>query len=299
MTNPKNPGRQARVARARATPATLEGRIRDCYERLPGSEVALAELLLNHPGRLVTHSATELARDAGASKAAVTRLIRRLGFSSYAAARAEAREAQLWGSPVYLEAGAPTPGGPRAAFAHQVAADQQILGRTLSALSDSDLDTAVELLARGRRVVVMGFRNSAWLATYARAQIGLLRAGVELAPLPTETLAEGMVGLGREDVLLALGFRRRVPAFAAALRAAGRARARIVLVTDPSGAADLRGADCTLTCHCSGASMFDSYVGAVSLLNFLAARVAHALGDAALQRLQGVELLHRELGDLA
>ena len=55
------------------------------YALLPGSELVVADLLLNHLGRLATHSATELAADAGASKAAVTRLMQRLDFASYAA----------------------------------------------------------------------------------------------------------------------------------------------------------------------------------------------------------------------
>jgi DNA-binding MurR/RpiR family transcriptional regulator len=282
-----------------ATPVALEARIRACYDALPGSESAVADVLLNHPGRLATHSATELAADAGSSKAAVTRLIQRLGYASHAAARAEVRDAQQWGSPVYLEASTPAGRGGHAAFATHVAADQQILARTLAALSERDLDAVLTALAGARRVVVIGFRNSAWLAMYARSQLGLLRAGVELAPLPAETLAEGLVGLGREDVVLAMGFRRRVPAFSAALRAAHAAKARIALVTDPSGAADLRFADWTLTCHSRGASMFDSYVAAVSLLNFLAMQLSLRLGDAGRKRLQGVEHWHGELGDLA
>jgi len=289
----------AKAPRPGIAPASLENRIRAYYEGIPRSEITVADVLLNHPGRLATHTATELAADARASKAAVTRLIRRLGYESYAAARTEARGAQQWGSPIYLEASAPAHGGPRSGFASHVAADQQILARTLRALSDHELEAAVDMLARARRVVVLGFRNSAWLAMYARSQLGLLRPGIELAPLPTETLAEGLVGLGREDVVLALGFRRRVPAFAAALRAAHAASAKIVLVADPSGLADLRFADCALTCHCSAASMFDSYVGAVSVLNFLATQLAHALGDAGRQRLQGVEAWHGRLGDLA
>lgn len=291
--------RRARKPRVAAVAVTLESRLRAAYAALPGSEAAVAEVLLNHPGRLATHSATELAADAGASKAAVTRLIQRLGYPSYAAARAEARDAQQWGSPVYLEASAPAGQGRHAAFASHVAADQQVLARTLEGVSDVELAGAVAALAGARRVVVIGFRNSAWLAMYARSQIGLLRPGVELAPLPAETVAEGLVELGRDDVVLALGFRRRVPAFAAALRAAHAAAARIVLVTDPSGAADIGWADWTLSCHCRGASMFDSYVAPVSVLNFLYQQLAQALGDAALRRLRGVEQLHGQLGDLA
>jgi DNA-binding MurR/RpiR family transcriptional regulator len=296
---PNTTSNRTRKTRHNPPPSALEDRIREKYESLPGSEIAVANVLLNHPGRLATHSATELATDAGASKAAVTRLVQRLGYSSYAAARKEARDAQQWGSPVYLEASAPVGQGRHSAYAAHMAADQQLLARTLSALTEADLDGSVEALAGARRVVVIGFRNSAWLAMYARAQIGLLRPGVELAPLPTETLAEGMVDLGPQDIVLAIGLRRRMPNFAAALRAAHAASARIVLVTDPSGAADLPFANWTLTCHCRGATMFDSYVAAVSVLNFLAAQVAHVLGDAGLQRLKGVEQWHGRLGDLA
>lgn len=292
---------KTRTRRSRAAPAprTLEDRIRDGYEDLPGSERALADLLLNHPGLLATHSATELAADAGVSKAAVTRLIQRLGYASYASARAEVRVVQQWGSPIYLEAEAPAEPEQHAAISRHLAADQQILARTLGALTDADLQACVQALATARRVIVVGFRNSAWLAMYARSQFGLLRPGVELAPLPAETLAEALVGLGPQDVVLALGFRRRVPAFAASLNAARASSARILLVTDPSGAADLRMADWTITCHCRGAAMFDSYVAAVSVINLLAAQLAQEMGDAGRQRLQGVEQWHGRLGDLA
>lgn len=291
---------KSRSTRRRTAAAdSLEERIRARYDALPGSELGVADLLLNHPGRLATHSATELSAEAGVSKAAVTRLIRRLGYASFAVARAQARDAQQWGSPVYLEDGAPE--GPRraSAAARHLAADQQILARSLGAIDAGVLDDSVAALAAARRVVVVGYRNSAWLAMYAHAQLGLLRAGIDLAPLPAQTMAEALVGLGAQDAVLALGFRRRVPQFAAALREAGRAGARIVLITDPSGAADLRMADRTLVCHSRGAAMFDSYVAAVSVVNLLASELAVRLGDAARQRLQGVEQWHRRLADLA
>jgi DNA-binding MurR/RpiR family transcriptional regulator len=294
------PARRTRRPRLPAPPPTLESRIRGCYETLPGSERRVADLLLNHPGRLAMHSATELALEVGASKAAVTRLIQRLGYSGYAQARAEVRDAQRWGSPVYLdEAGAPQGPGRRAAYAEHVAADQQILARTVGALTEADLDGTVAALAHARQVVVIGFRNSAWLAMYARSQFGLVRPGVDLAPLPTETLAEGLAGLGPQDLLFAVGFRRRVPSFSAALRAARAAAVPIALLTDPSGAADQREVDWSLTCHCRGAAMLDSYVGAVSVINFLAAQLALVSGEAGRARLGEVERWHQRLGDLA
>ena len=297
-TTPKRV-RAPKPAKPEKTPsAALEVRIRACYEGLPGSEARVADVLLDHPGRLATHSATELAADAGVSKAAVTRLIQRLGYHSHAAARSEARLAQQWGAPLYLQAKASPVEGHRAAYAQHVAADQQSLAHTLQGLDERALDGSVRALAGAGRVVVLGFRNSAWLALYARIQLGLLRPAVDLAPLPSQTLSESLVGLGRGDVILAVGMRRRVPSFAAALHAARAEGVRIVLLTDPTGVADVPGADWTLGCHCRGAAMFDTYVAAVSVINFLAAQVAAQLGTQALQRLQGVERWHGRLGDM-
>ena len=112
------------------------------------------------------------------------------------------------------------------------------------------------------------------------------------------TLAEGMAGLGPEDLLIAVGFRRRVPAFATALGIARRCRTPTAVLTDPSGAALAGEARWVLTAHCRGAAIFDSYVAGVSLINHLASQLAQRLGARARTRLRAIEALHGELGDL-
>ena len=44
--------------------------------------------------------------------------------------------------------------------------------------------------------------------------------------------------------------------------------------------------------------MFDSYVAAMSLINYLCAEVAVGLGKAAQERLRRIEHLHDEFGEL-
>ncbi len=278
---------------------TLEKRILARFDGLPNSERQIAELLLNFPSHLTTHSATELASLSGTSKAAVTRLIQRLGYASFAEARAEVRSAQQWGSPLYLDHERQVDH-----LTHQqpidthIAADTEILRKTLEGLEPKALDEIVNALHQGRRIVIIGHRNSALLAAYCRAQLGVLRGNVELAPMQGETLAEGLYGLSDQDVLLAVGFRRRVPAFITALEIARHAGARIALLTDPGGAAISTQADWTIICHCRGASIFDSYVAAVSIINFIANRLFARSGGNARERLRGIESLHDSLGDL-
>jgi hypothetical protein len=71
----------------RSKPRSLAARIQVQYASLPGSERKVADLILDFPGEIAAYSDTELAELAGASKAAVTRLIRRLGYASFEQAR--------------------------------------------------------------------------------------------------------------------------------------------------------------------------------------------------------------------
>ena len=278
--------------------STLAMRIREHYAALSPGQRKVADLVLAFPGRLATHSATELARLAGASKATVTRCFHRLGYASYAQVRNEVRREQLWGSPYYLEHGADQPSSPRLALDAHVAADLELLGATADALAAVDLGAVIAALGAARRVIFIGYRNSYLLAAYASSQLALLRPGVELLPRVAETLAGGLAGLCPEDLVVAVGFRRRVQAFQAALEVVHESGAQVLYVTDLTGTAGALRADWTLTCHCRGASMLDSYVAAISVLNFLVTQVARELGDAARLRMAQIEQLHGELGDL-
>jgi DNA-binding MurR/RpiR family transcriptional regulator len=208
--------------------SSLAMRVRERYAALSPGERTVADLILAFPGRLATHSATELAQLAGASKATVTRCFRRLGYASYAEVRSEVRREQLWGSPYYLEQGSNQWSSPHMALEAHVAADSELLGATVDALTAVDLGAVIAALGGARRVVFIGYRNSHLLAAYASSQLALLRPGVELLPRVAETLAGGLAGLGPEDLVVGVGFRRRVQTFHAALEAVIVKGARVI-----------------------------------------------------------------------
>ena len=82
---------------------SLEGRIHAVYGQMPAAERKMADLILDFPGDVAAYSATELSELAGVSKAAATRFFQRLGFAGFEEARRQARDAQRWGSPLYLQ----------------------------------------------------------------------------------------------------------------------------------------------------------------------------------------------------
>lgn len=280
-------------------PGSVEKRIRIRYETLSPAERKLADLILNFPGELASYSATELAELAQVSKAAASRLFQRLGYTSYEQARREARAAQRWGSPLYLNSSIETPGDPQAALTGHHQCEMANLSRTLDALGALDVDGMVNALSGARRVVLFGVRNSYMLASYARWQLIQMRDDVALLPNAGETLAEHVAGLTRDDLLVVVGFRRRVAAVRQIMESAHAGGVPILYLTDPTANRTAALATWVVRCQVRGASLFDSYASAMSVLHYLSSAVARRLGPQGRKRLKRIERLHDTLEEFA
>lgn len=273
---------------------SLDSRIQNAYDRLPAGEKRLADILLESIGELAAYSATELAGRAGVSKATAARLFRRLGYADFIELRQQAREGITWGSP--LQALGETSSKTKGNLGAHLAQDIKNLTRTIEALRSDTVSEAIRLLTGARRIVVVGFRNNYALAHYARGLLVHAKPDVLLLPVGGLTVAEDMAGLTERDVMLALGFRRRLPVLSRLLRTARKAGVRTILLTEP-GTRDA--ADVVLRCQSTGASLFDSYVAPLSFLNYLCGGVVLAMGSKGRTRLAAIEALHNDLGDFA
>lgn len=269
--------------------------IHDQYDKLPLGERKIADILLEIQGELASYSATELAARAGVSKATATRLVHRLGFADFLQMRQQARESRRSGSPLAALPGLARQCGTLGAHLEH---DMACLVQTLEGVSAEFVCRAIDILTAAERLWVVGFRNSHALTLYARALLVQVKPDVRLLPAPGQTLAEELSALREGDAVLALGFRRRPPILARVLRAAAEAGVPVVLLADPSIGAAEHLAQVTLRCISRGSSLFDSYVAPVSLLNYLCAGVATALGESAQARLRRTEQLHEELAEL-
>ncbi|MGF1591894.1 MAG: MurR/RpiR family transcriptional regulator [Kiloniellaceae bacterium] len=276
--------------------ASVESRIKARYAGLPESERRIADLILEFPGEMAAYSATELAKLSGGSKAAVTRLVQRIGFANYDEARRAARDAQSWGSPLYLIAREPRKTGFSERVRAHIEQDVSNISLTLEGLRGDAFDDMVDAICKAPRVFLLGFRNSHYLAGYARWQIIQGRGDVHLLPAAGETIAEEIADFTAEDVLIVVGFRRRIAQVPQAMAAAAEVGTRILYITDRAAPAAPQ-ATWTIPCAVRGMDLFDRYAAAMSLLHFLCVAIIEKLGPRARARLQRIENLHEELHD--
>jgi DNA-binding MurR/RpiR family transcriptional regulator len=278
-----------------ANPRAIERLIRSKYESMPGSERALADRVLEHPHEVLLYSATELADRAGASKAAVSRFVRRLGYGDFREMQREIRHAQMTGDPIFLSA---VPERNQSSLSRHLECDMASLRDTIEQIDATMVEEVSQKILSARRVVCLGYRNSYVFANYLRRQLILIRPDVSLIPGAGQMLMEDFGDLGPDDLLITVGLRRRSAQLARAMELFRDRGVPIAYFTDRRAVRTRAFATWVFACQVRGTSLFDSYVGVVSLLNFLATRTYHSSGQVGRKRLSGIEDMLEALGEL-
>jgi DNA-binding MurR/RpiR family transcriptional regulator len=284
-----------------APTSTLEIRIRNYYDALPASERKVGDLIMDFPGQIASYSATELADLAGASKAAVTRLCHRLGYDGFEAMRRAARAGQQAGSPLFLLSQDRNDGDFATLADRHRQQDAALLSQALDGLDGETFAASIAAICRARRVFIIGWRNSGYLAGYLRWQLIQVRDNVHLLPQAGETLGETLAELTAKDMVIMFGFRRRVSALPKTMAQVAEKSAAILYFTDRDAALDGAAglADWTVRCPIRCADAFDRYAGVMSLLHFYAMGLMGKMGAKGRARLAAIEQSHEALHEFA
>jgi DNA-binding MurR/RpiR family transcriptional regulator len=273
----------------------LRARIQAQYTALSLVDRKLADVVLAHEKNLLAYSATELAALANVSKASTARFFRRLGFADFQSFRQHQRQGTPQPSPLSRVAQQ----GLRASPLQQhMAQDTQQLQALADAVTDVSVQQAAKLLAGARRVWVVGYRNGYMAAFYAQALLLQLRTEVHLLNEGAGEDAELLAEIQPGDVLLAMDFRRRTHRLSKVVGIACEAGAALVLVSDARVSALAARAQALFNCPAQGEAIFDSYVGAISLINYLATATLAHLPKKARARMAAIEQVHAQLDDL-
>lgn len=270
----------------------IEDRLRDIYEELPRSERLLADIIIDFPGDLATHSLSELVTRANTSNAAATRLIKRLGYKDFREIRKQARDAKAQGSPRYLHTIDHHSGDFKSEIKQHVDCEVQNLLSSFDALSEEMLGEITECIEKADNIWVIGYGNSYMPAMYLRQQLIQLRQCVEILPRPGQAIEKDLSGLSERDLVVVVGFRRRKDVIYRLMKYSQELGTRVLYVTDHSEDKTAGLANWTIRCMVRSTSLFDSYISAFSVLNYICAAVSDHLGRAASERLSRAERLH-------
>ena len=264
-------------------------RIAEHRDQLSPAERRVADVVLGDPQLVAFGTVAAVAERAGTSGASVVRLANRIGLEGFSElqsgvqselARRLGRATERIRQP-----------GPADVVGRAQATELDNVQRTFEQVDRTAFDRAAALLAGegGGRLFLCVADASSGTMLQCGAELGMLREGVV-------ALSGGDVAIGRlssdaraGDVALVLDLPRYDRTVLETARRLGRAGVELVVLTDRALSPRTENAAVVFLVAGTGVGPFDSYVGALALLNALVAGVAGRLRATATERLDRVE----------
>lgn len=257
--------------------AELVDVIQQRYPSLAPSHQVLAERVLAQPGEVAFMTVSALAEAAGVNEATVVRFATGLGLKGYPGLTRLCRErlqeqAQMVSRYDQLQRS----GDDSAELRDRAAAlDGVNITRTFAGIEAHSWDEAVRLLAHSPAVHVMGLRKChapAYLLTYL---LQLLREDVNPVTATLGLLTDQLRGIRDGDCFVAMAIHRYSADTVRATAWARERGAHIIAITDTAASPLARSAANVFYVDASSPSILRSMTAFTSLVQALAAGVAH------------------------
>ncbi|WP_114416478.1 MurR/RpiR family transcriptional regulator [Marinospirillum perlucidum] len=294
-------------------PRTLE-ELKRKLQRLnaPGSDIKLGKRamtaltqMMDKPEEVAVASISTLAANTGVNASTLSRLVRRLGFESFAEFQLIFRNhlARTSRTSFYsdlagqlLEGDNPEETPDSLALMSQVAEQETSnIAQMLKGLDLEALEKTVSLLIAAPRVRVYGLRQAYTMANLLAYALGLLRPDVSLLGNPHHGVAHGLTELTEKDVLVVIGAAPHTRGTVAAARIAANQGMQVVAITDSHGSPLAAEASLTFVAPASGTWYSNSMASFLVFIEGLMAMVAGRLGRQGLASLRRHEMLIDEV----
>lgn len=264
------------ISEAGVTDTNVLGRIRALYPSFSRSHQQLADYILDNLAEAAFQSSHDLARVVGISPSTVVRFAQFLGYGGYPPFQADLQTLLKWHLTPTIKLRATLAGHEAKEDVLQecLRADLAALEETMRSIAPKTFETVCDIMGAAPTVYLIGLGIS--VAVVHSLQFRLRRAGQQAIALTQGgcDLFEGLLSLGPDDVVLAVGFHRPHDEIFVALRFARERGATTVVLTDGPLSPLAREADYVLSAKRGPAGELNSLVVPMAVANALAIGVA-------------------------
>ncbi|MEO9631167.1 MAG: MurR/RpiR family transcriptional regulator [Sulfitobacter sp.] len=274
-------------------------RIEEMFEGLTSTERKLSSALLVDYPFAGLEPIQELAKATNTSPPSISRFVTKLGFQGFQDFQrqliAELKQGQR--SPVELQASsAPIQGAFLASFLQRVGT---VIEDATKSVSEAQFERIAKILADEKRsIYIIGGRMSDPIAQHLSRHLRQIRSKVFHLPSDPEVWPEYLLRMRARDVLFTVDFRRYQSNLLALAQKAVEARnAQVVLMTDEWLSPISAHASEILAAPIDSNTLWDSYSGALALLEALVTRIAEQNWDQTKNRIEEWDSVRLNFGE--
>lgn len=166
---------------------------------------------------------------------------------------------------------------------------------TLEELDPATFDDAVNMILRAKTIYIIGVRSCAALASFLGFYFNLLFDNVKLIHTNSVSeMFEQIHRIGQDDVMIGISFPRYSKRAVKAVEYAHNRGSKIITLTDSILSPTAQFADCTLIARSDMASLVDSLVAPLSVINALIVAISMRKQTEVIDTLQTLENIWEE-----
>lgn len=249
----------------------LTNRINDRYSTMSKGQKLLATYITDNYDKAVFLTAAKLGEAVGVSESTVVRFAAQLGYRGYPEFQ-KALEEMVRTKLNSVQRMEITYGRiSRSKVLESVLqADMERLRDTLGKIDQNAFEMAVDTILAARRIYLVGIRSCAPLASFLAFYLNLMFDNViQLHTNSSSELFEQMMRIGKEDVVIGISFPRYSMRTLKALEFANNRSAKVITLTDSVHSPMNLYSSCNLIADSDMASVVDSLVAPLSVINAL------------------------------
>ena len=231
----------------------------------------IAAFIEEHYDRAAFMTASKLGRTVGVSESTVVRFATELGYSGYPKLQ-KAMQEMIRDKLTSVQRIDVTTNriGDNDVLDAIMNQDIDKIRRTLEETSHEDFDSAVKSIVNARRIYIFGVRSTASLAQFLGYYFGLIFDNVRVITDTSKTHTyEQLFRIDKNDVMIGISFPRYSTMAVESMTLARERGANVIAITDSMVSPLVAAADEVLIARSDMASVVDSLVAPLSLINAL------------------------------
>lgn len=253
--------------------------IKEIEELMPTfskGQKTIANYLINNYDKAAYLTASKLGKEVGVSESTVVRFAIELGFDGYPGLQHSLQEiirTRLTTKQRMVVANTRIGNGD--ILRNVLESDIDNIRRTMDEVDPEAFNEAVHKIIAAKNIYIIGMRSSSSLASFLTHYFRLMFDNVRMVQSTSGSeVFEQILRINEDDVMIAMSFPRYSARLINAVAYAKEQGTNIVAVTDSTMSPVANYANQTLVCRSDMASIVDSFVAPLSLLNALVVAIA-------------------------
>ena len=277
----------------------IQERVQDEKKRLSKGQRLILEYIEKHSNKAAFLTAASLGEAVGVSESTVVRFAISLGYEGYPAFQKALQEhvKQKLNSIQRIEitSDALSQRSESEVLESVLVSDAEKIKMTLETMDAMAFERAVNTILHAKTIYIIGIRSCAPLASFLGFYLNLLFEDVRILQSSNSSeLFEQMLRIGETDVIIGISFPRYSMRTLKALEFANNRKAQVITLTDSQNSPMNLYSSCSLLAKSDMASIVDSLVAPLSVINALVVALCMRKRGEVIQTLETLEKIWDE-----